>query len=284
MTFSLQELVRPKAARIPSLPQIYLQLTEVLDNPRSASGHIAEVISRDSGLTARLLRLVNSAFYAFPTRVESISHAVILVGTQQIRDLALATAVLRIFKGISTDLVDMESFWLHSIATGVAARLLAAQRKEVNTERYFVAGVLHDIGRLLMFRTWPDEARAALAQARRTEGSLLEIERQVFGFDHGVAGGELLHAWDLPGVLTEMTRYHHAPADARQHPVEVAVVHVADVVAAALELGHSGDDAVPRLSPVAWERLALPAGAVSTVAVQSERQVAEVRRSMLVEG
>ena len=282
MAHNPRELLGPDA-RVPSLPQIYQQLTVALDNPRSSTRHIADVIGSDSGLTARLLRLVNSAFYCFPSKVESIAHAVTLVGTQQIRDLALATSVMQMFKGIPADFVDMKAFWLHSVATGVVARVLASQRHEPNPERYFVAGVLHDIGRLLMYRAWPDETRAVLGQARRTRGPLLEIEREVFGFDHGLAGGVLLHTWDLPPALTEMTRYHHAPDAAGAHAEEAAVMHVADVVAAALELGHSGDDAVPRLSPLAWERLALQPGVVHSAAVQSEQQVAEVRRSLLAE-
>ena len=280
MGHSPLELVGP-AARVPTLPQIYQQLTEALDNPRASTSHIAEVIGSDAGLTARLLRLVNSAFYCFPTKVESIAHAVTLVGTQQIRDLALATSVVRSFTGIPADLVDMQAFWLHSVATGVVARLLAGERREVNPERFFVAGVLHDLGRLLMYRTWPDEARATLDQARRTRGPLLEIERQVFGFDHGLATGVLLQAWGLPAALTEMTRDHHEPDAAATG--DVAVLHVADVVAAALELGHTGGDAVPPLSPLAWERLALAPAVVGSAARLSERQVAEVRRSILAE-
>ena len=118
MARSPQELLQG-AARVPSLPLIYGRLTEALDDPRASTGRIADVIASDSGLTARLLRLVNSAFYCFPSKVESIFHAVLLVGTEQIRDLALATSLLRAFKGISEELVDMESFWLHSVATGV---------------------------------------------------------------------------------------------------------------------------------------------------------------------
>ena len=280
MPRSVEELAKG-AAGIPSLPQIYGQLTEALDNPRASTWQIADIISGDSGLAARLLRLVNSAFYCFPSKVESISHAVLLVGTEQIRDLALATSILRSFKGISADLVDMESFWLHSVATGVTARVLATHRREANSERFFVAGVLHDIGRLLMYKSFPDEAREALSRARHRAAPLLEMEREVFGFDHAAAGGVVLHAWGLPPSLTEMVRCHHTPADARRYPVEAAVVHVADVIVTALELGNGGDEAVPRLSPTAWKCLGLPESVLGVVAEQVERQVDDVRRSVL---
>jgi len=269
------------AASVPSLPRIYNRLTEALDNPRTSTGHIAAIISSDTGLAARLLRLVNSAFYAFPTRTDSISHAVVLVGTEQIRDLALATAVLQVFNTVSPELVDMESFWLHGIATGVAARLLATQCGIVGTERFFVAGVLHDIGRLLMLKTWPEETGRALVRAKDSSEPLVEIEREMFGFDHAAAGGEVLDAWHLSPSLAAMTRYHHNPADAPDDPAHVAVVHTANVIVSALELGNSGDHAVPHLEPTAYESLALPPGTLVAVAGQIECQVEEVRHSIL---
>ena len=132
-----------------------------------------------------------------------------------------------------------------------------------------------------MFKTWPKEAQWALARARQTRGPLVEIERELFGFDHAVAGGEVLDAWRLPPTLAAMSRYHHSPDRAPQHPAEAAVMHVADVIVTSLELGHSGDQAVPRLSRAAWDCLALPAGTLVAVAAQAERQVDEVRRSLL---
>src|SRR5207249_4672691 len=255
MADSPEQLVHGHSG-VPSPPQIYMSLTKELDNPRASTAQIANIISRDSGLSARLLRLVNSAFYCFPSKVESISQAVLLVGTEQIRDLVLATSVLRIFKGIPTDLIDMDSFWLHSVATGVTARLLAAHRRETNGERFFVAGVLHDIGRLLMCMKLPDQARAALSRTQEDSSRLLvDIEREVFGFDHATAGGVLLHVWGLPPSLTETVRCHHTPGDAQQYALEAVVVHLADIIVTALGLGSSGNEAVPSLSPTAWDRL-----------------------------
>ena len=280
MARSLERLV-DGAAWMPSLPQIYLQLTRVLDNPRASTAQIADIIGQDPSLTARLLRLVNSAFYCFPSKVENIADAVWLVGTEQIRDLALATSVLRVFGGISSNLVDMESFWVHSIATGVTARLLAAHRRETNGERFFVAGVLHDIGRLLMYRALPFDARKALFRARRTAEPLLDAERKTFGFDHAAAGGALLRAWDLPPSLIEIVQCHHAPGEAQQYPVEVAVVHLADVIVTAMGMGHSGDDAVPRLAPEAWHQIGVPSGVLGAVVEQAAGQIQDVRRSVL---
>ena len=103
---------------IPSLPEIFIRVNEVVNNPRSSLEDVGKVISEDTGLTARLLKIVNSAFYGFPSHIETISRAVTIVGTQQLRDLALATSVIRLFSGIPHDLLDMESFWRHSVACG----------------------------------------------------------------------------------------------------------------------------------------------------------------------
>ena len=280
---SAQELAR-EAPALASLPTVYTRLTEALAKPRVSTAQIAEIIASDSALTARLLRLVNSAFYAFPSRIETVQHAVFLVGTQQIHDLALATSVLRVFAGIPPELVDMESFWRHSIATGVTARTLATYCNERGAERFFVAGILHDLGRLLFFAARPDAARAALVRSRTQGEPLVVAERAVVGYDHSEAGGALLEAWNLPEDLQEMVRWHHAPADAQRYPREAAVVHVADIIATAMELGNSGDPVVSPLVPGAWEQFGLSPTVLGALAEQVDRQVNEVARSILPVG
>ena len=280
MARSARELAQETPA-LSSLPTIYTRLTEALAKPRVSTGQIAEIIASDSALTARLLRLVNSAFYAFPLRIETVHQAVFLVGTQQIHDLALATSVLRVFPRIPPELVDMESFWRHSIATGVTARTLATYRNERSAERFFVAGILHDLGRLLLFAARPDAARAALERSRTQGEPLMVAERAVLGYDHSEAGGALLEAWNLPAELQDMVRWHHAPAEAQRHQREAAVMHVADIISTAMEFGCSGDHAVPALAAGAWEQLGLSSTVLGAVTEQVDRQVNEVTQSIL---
>jgi HD-like signal output (HDOD) protein len=283
MARSARELARETVA-LSSLPTIYARLVGALEKPRVSTAQIAAIIASDSALTARLLRLVNSAFYAFPSRIETVQQAVFLVGTRQIHDLALATSVLRVFAGIPPELVDMKSFWQHSIATGVTARVLATCCKEAGTERFFVAGVLHDLGRLLLFAARPADARAALLRSR-TRGEPLEVaERTILGYDHSEAGGALLEAWNLHEDLQDMVRWHHAPAEARRCPRETAVLHIADVIVTAMEIGHSGDHVVPALARGAWEQLGLSPTVLGALTEQVELQVNEVAQSMLTGG
>ncbi|TNF36982.1 MAG: HDOD domain-containing protein, partial [Gammaproteobacteria bacterium] len=137
--------------KLASLPTVYNKLNEAVDSPTSSSQDIADIIMEDSALAARLLKLSNSAFFGFPSRIDTISQAVTVIGMRELRDLVLATSVVSMFKDIPTNLVSPESFIEHSIATGVAARVMATHRRESNVERFFVAGLLHDIGRLVLF-------------------------------------------------------------------------------------------------------------------------------------
>ena len=246
------DLVRG-SAQVASPPVVYQRLMEVISHPRSGAGDIARVVRDDPGLTVRLLRVVNSAFYAFPQRIETVSQAVTVVGTAQIRDLALATSVMTMFTGIPEDLADMDSFWRHSLACGVGARSLATLRRETNVERMFLAGLLHDLGRLILFMHEGDRCRGLLEEAQATGELLYVLEKKDFGFDHGHVGGALLELWNLAPSLQEAVEYHHRPRRASRFPIEAAAVHVADITANALRLGSSGERRVPALAREAWE-------------------------------
>lgn len=242
---------------------------------------IAKIIREDPGLTARLLRIVNSAFYNFPSKVETISQAVTIIGTQQLGALALATSVLQMFKGLPEDLVTMNSFWRHSVACGLAARVIGTLRRESNPERLFVAGILHDIGRLVMYSKAPEEFKSAVMRSKEKDELLFDSEREIFGFTHAVVGGFLLQTWKLPGSLEDVVMYHHNPKAATRFPMETAMIHIADGIAHAMELGSSGERFVPPVDQEAWERLGLQPTVMSTVIEQVDRQYIDAVQSIL---
>lgn len=276
-----EELVR--GTEVASVQQIYVRLTEVMDHPLSSAADVGKVIGEDPGLTARLLRLVNSPMYGFPGKIDTVSKAISIVGMVQLHDLALGTSFLRLFDKVPPQFVDMHSFWCHSIACGVAARLLASQRGEPNTERYFVAGLLHDIGRPILFTRAAEEVNQALELSRLTGDLLVDAETQILGFHHGTVGAALLEQWRLPGMLAESVAWHHQPRLAKQYPVETSVVHVADVLANALRLGSSGERLVPRFDPMAWESLGIAESILPTLLKQVERQYLDAVDAVLVE-
>ncbi|MBJ6724988.1 HDOD domain-containing protein [Geomesophilobacter sediminis] len=255
-TPSVEELVQD-VSTIHSLPLFYSRLCEAIDHPRSSIADLASIISDDQGLTARILKLANSPLFGYFSKIETITQAVTIIGVLQVRDLALALCVMDAFKGIPKDLVDMNQFWRHSLATGLAARLLATGQRESNLERFFVAGILHDVGRLVMYLRLPDECRELIEEARCGGPLLYQKERQRFGYDHAEVGGILLRRWKIPARVTEPVQYHHDPPRGGQYPRETSILHFADVVAHALELGNSGEVRVPTLDNAVWERLHL---------------------------
>ena len=267
----LQDLVQG-SVRLASPPLIYERLMEVINHPRGGAADVAKVIREDSALTARLLKVVNSAFFSFPRRIDTVSQAVTVVGTSQVRDLALATSVVTLFKDIPPDLADMDGFWRHSLACGVGARVLAGFRRESNVERFFVAGILHDVGKLVLYLRAPEEAREAMETAREGAMLLHKAEWQVLGFDHTQVGEALLGLWNLPSILREAVHFHHHPLRATRFPVETAAVHTADVIANALGMGSGGEAYVPPLSPEAWDSLGIEVPFLPSAVEELERQ------------
>jgi putative nucleotidyltransferase with HDIG domain len=271
MSISPRELVSG-TIEIASLPEIFLRVNEMIDSPRHSAADIGRVISHDAALSARLLKIANSVFYGFPSQIDTISRAITVIGTRELRDLILATSVMRTFKGLPNELVTMEDFWRHSICCGLAARSLAAQRGEQLVERYFVAGLLHDIGSLLIFRKIPELAREALLRAQYNNVPLYRAEQEVLGFDHAAVGVEILRKWKLPEHLQESTEFHHNPAMAQRFPRDTALVHIADVVADALQYGNAGDPHVAPMDPEAWKLANLSDDTVSAVITEVEQQ------------
>ncbi len=242
-----------KSSTLASLPAVFIRLNEAVNNPLSSVNQIARIISEDAGLSARLLHIANSALYQYPARIDNIAVAATVIGTEQLRDLALATSVLTIFKNIPADLVHMEHFWCHSIACGVAAKTMGAFHQEHALERFFLAGVLHDIGRLVIFQTCGEEARLILEKSRREGKHLFETEKEILGFDHAEVGGLLLERWKIPNNLVEMVSCHHDPNKAQRGLHESSLIHLADILVHAMQLGNSGERFVPAIEDIAWK-------------------------------
>ena len=243
---------------LPSLPPVLLRVTELLQDAHASTGMVAQAILRDPALTADVLRLVNSSFYGFPRRITTVTEAVTLLGAEAIRQLLLTAGVMHVLAGRETPEFSPTRLWAHSFATGVGAGLLARKAQRPQPEELVVAGLLHDVGKLVESQIFPAEFTAALAVARAEDVPLHTAERWLLGFTHTEAGQALAEKWRFPTRLAEILAVHHAPDQAREAPWEAAAVHVADALAQALSLGESGTDAVPPLAAGAWDALGLP--------------------------
>ena len=278
---SLRKLLQ-QDIKLPSLPSVFSEIQEVINNPRSSAHSIAAVIGKDTGLSARLLRLVNSPLYSFPSRIDSIQRAVTVVGTKQLSTIAMGMSIMNVFKSIPENLVDMTSFWRHSLAVAVIARVTAGLKNLPNSERLFVGGLLHDIGRMVIYNHLPGPARVVLQKAARDGDYVVEVESRVLGFTHSELGAELLQKWKLPVTLESMAQNHHNPVGA-PYPLDAAIVHFADVMSNALDVGSSGEHLAPRLDEEAWKMLELPVGAIQQILFRLDHQLMEVGRSFLDE-
>lgn len=264
-----------RTSTVYSLPLFYERLNEAINHPRTSIDDIARIITEDQGLTARLLRLANSPMFGYFGNVGSINKAVTIIGTQQLRDLALAASVMGVFKGVPEELLSMATFWRHSIACGIIARALATWRREVNVERFFVAGMLHDIGQLIMATMLGDLVREMIEETQSQGTLYFDVEQTRLGFDHAEAGGALLKEWKIPANIADPVSFHHRPARAEQFPLEASLVHLADIICQAFELGQSCERFVPPLDPASWDRLGMSPHQLGAVLKQVEPQIEE---------
>jgi HD-like signal output (HDOD) protein len=192
---------------------------------------LARVVSTDPSLTARLLRVANSAFFCGGRGVDTVDRAVMVLGTQQVHDIVLATSVMSQFSRIPVRLVDMNGFWRTSLFAAVASRVLADRCSIFDSERVFVAGLLAQIGQLVLYLSVPDTMRQLLQVLQAEDRPVHVVERLLLGFDYAAVGGELLAGWNLPASLVDPIRYHTDPDVAGGHVLEASLVSIAVALA-----------------------------------------------------
>jgi HD-like signal output (HDOD) protein len=245
-----------RARSLASFPRAFHQVSEVIARRDSSADLIAEAMKSDQSLCARMLKLANSAYCGLPSRVDNLRQAVVIIGVRQIQDLMAATLAVNQFKGVSPDLVDMKSFWRHSLACGLAAKFLAQVRHEPNTERFFITGLLHDIGSLVLYQEEPALASQALLAHIANNVALEVAEREVFGFDHAETTRALLAVWRLPPGIADAAATHHRPSES-DNEIVATTIHIADALAYSFGFGTAGEVHAPSIALSAWETLGL---------------------------
>jgi len=216
-------------------PELYLRIDALTASPRASAEEIAKVIAQDPALTARLLRIANSPLYGLTTPVETIGRAIAVVGTWELLDLVLSTSIVSAFSSLTGGRFDLTRFWRHSVLTATTARLLARQGP-TPIERLFVAGLLHDIGLLILAQRFPDEAADWMSHGD-TEGAthgdgLARIEDEVLGFDHALLARTMLAQWQIGEQILEPVACHHDAGRAIADPRASALLQIADMACA----------------------------------------------------
>lgn len=237
-----------------SFPEAAVRIIEAVDDTGSTDKDVAKAFGLDPALAARLLRVANSAYYSTGTRVDSVERAVKVLGRQRMRDVALGISAIRAFEGIPIEVVRMDDFWSHSLYCGILAHLIADLGKPALTDSAFTAGLLHDLGQLVLFMRAPEESRLALLRvaAEGDELTMADAESAIIGFSHMDVGLHLAKAWRLPPSLAEPIGFHHRPQLARSHRETVAIVHIANSWAVLAKIGSDVLEDAPAIDAAAW--------------------------------
>ena len=256
------------------------EIEQALQSPQCNLSTIGDAIQKDPDLTARLLRLANSPFFGFANRLSTVAEAVSLLGIQQIQDMIVASSVLEQFKGVPDKFVNKDSFWRHSLAVGITARLLAMERRLPKPDKFFVAGLLHDVGRLVLLSQAAEWAQTVFELYQRERLLLREAEKRVLGYDHQQIASELLQSWSYPPVLVQAVAFHHTPGQSVAR-MEAAVVHIADHLVNAMGIGSSGEQFIPPLEDKAWSLLGLELETLTKIVEAVDEQILAVEEAFL---
>jgi len=261
-----------------SLPDVVFKINELINSGEASNNELEQVILNDPGLTAKILRFSNSAYFGFSRKIDTVSHAIALIGHNELRNLVLASSVTSVFKGVSSDVFDMESFWHQSVCVGVIARLLAYNVD--CRERMFIAGLLHGIGKLILLSQFPDKAVNILNIDNQDENTIIKAERKVFGFTSAELGAEFLNAWDLPKSIWRIVNKQLTPLSEDQFKTDACILYMA-IKIATFKHQHPGNaidgGKIEALcNPAVWEFLGLTDDVIQLLNTVADLQIQEM--------
>ncbi len=246
---------------VPTLPVIYQELFQKMQDPNIAVPEIAELIAQDQSLSTKILHLVNSAFYGYSKQIKTISRAVVILGFRAVRSAALAISVFDYFGDEDSEGVNMLDFWKHSIAVASICKVLARELNINQQEEAFIVGLLHDVGKLVEKRYFAEDFLEVCTVAQEQHLSWYECEKALFQVHHATIGKAIFRAWNFPPSVVDAVQFHHNPTASTKVPQLTALVHVADVLSYSLDLG----------APGAWPPKECDADALKLLGLDMER-------------
>lgn len=248
---------------LPTVPSTLRRISILMEKPSIGLDELGRLISNDPALTAKILRMINSAAYGFPGRISSVSHATMLLGLSVIKGLLIGVSVFELMEK------TMIGLWEHSLGCTVVTRMIAQRKGLKEPEEVSVCGLLHDIGKAVLMLQYADLYNKAMQEAESMAKTIQDAETGYFTATHAEVGHWLVKKWHFPVNLVETIRYHHHPNLSKQSPMETAIVHVADVLVRAKGVGYPGDLVVPAVHPAAWKLLDL-----------SENDIADILKNL----
>lgn len=254
MTTTAQQLETQIAAlgSLPTLPAVVQKICKMADDKSSSASDAAQVIAMDQVLCSKILRMVNSPIYGFPGRISTVKHALVLLGFNVVKGLLLGSAVFsKMVNGRN------RALWQHSLGCAVISRRIAREISLPDAEEVMVAGLLHDLGKVVLAQVAGADYDVVLQVAQASGTYIGQAEQDVLGTDHARVGGTLAKQWCFPPRLSEPLQFHHAPGKAVQSRDVTAVVHLADILARGMGYGSPGDTSMPALDQEAFQSLRL---------------------------
>lgn len=275
-----------KVQKLPTLPSVADKITNLINDPTCTAIRLAEVINKDQSLTTRVLRLVNSAYYSLAAEVTNVKHGIALLGFKTISQMVISIAVFDVFTGRYGEEFDRRGFWKHSIGCGVIAKLLAQKSRYLREDDCFTAGLLHDIGKVVLDQYLHDDMIQVMQRVREKEISFVEAENEVVGLNHAAIGGEVMKKWNIPlPVLVAVKHHHQEPEERNGSPFSqdliVDIIRLSDVICKCQKIGYTGDSIVPELKEGLWERLHLDRPSIDAVVRTSAEEIE--RASILID-
>jgi HD-like signal output (HDOD) protein len=276
-TVQVHERVRKLVERVqglPTLPSMLNNINQMILNPKTSAKEVAQVISSDPALTSKVLRVVNSSFYGFPNRITTITHAIVILGFNTIKSIVLSSTIFDVFRRtVKPGDFDRTEFWKHSIGCGAAAKVIGRRLNYPMLEELFIAGLLHDVGKIVLDQFIPDKFVEVLNLVRSRDILVVEAEAQILGATHADVGAWLFEKWNLSKGLVETTRCHHNPALASDSPKFAEIIHVSDILVRAIRFGNGGDNKIPALHEGAWKSLGLQEAEMDDLLSQTAQEI-----------
>jgi len=262
-----------------SLPEVYLRVNEQLDDDRFTAQDIGETVQTDPAISTRILKMVNSAYYGVTNRISTISQAVALLGRDRLKQIIIGSVLVNVCKDPELDSFSLQDFWQHSIKTAIIAKQLAIQHDDVSEpDALFIAGLLHDLGRLVLASKLP--ILFAQIDINKRKLGLIGAEQQVLGFDHTELAGALMTQWDLPELLVTCTRYHHDSEYALSYASANRIIYVANLLSRNIPPIDEGE-VLEQLDEIQnWQLLGIPPEQICFACQLSEEQMFDVMESL----
>jgi HD-like signal output (HDOD) protein len=271
---------------LPTLPAVFVRIIRSLHNPNTSVKDIAEVVETDQAITMKILRLINSSFYGLSRSVDSVHQAIVLLGANTLKNVVISASVFKALSGSGQDnTFNREAFWQHSIGCGMIARFLGNQTGHGRDEEGFIAGIIHDIGKVVLDQYFHDQLILVAKKVRTDKISFYQAEREIIGATHAEIGSYLAEMWNIPDKLVDVIARHHQPANLTHHAPVVGLISISDMIAHQYGVGSGGDDLIPQIEPETWIHVGLKPAQIENwdkdikAEIEKSRELLEVMTS-----